>query len=175
MDRQNIDVVVHLDSEVLTGVVSLPPERRLSDFVNYDLVEHSETSGIFLKLTDVTISRPDGTKERTRTIYINRAAIQMLRTLENDSARGIGARDGLKQYPFVHKSPVRIMMHMLHYELTGYVHYANEESVSQLLAQERTFLPCTDAKIREAGRDEWWRAGFVAINKRQVCYLKQEE
>ena len=64
---------------------------------------------------------------------------------------------------------------MPRYELSGYVHYANEKSVSQLLAQERAFLPCTDAKIRETGRDEWWRADFVAINKGQIGYFQQEE
>jgi hypothetical protein len=175
MDMQNIGLAVHLDSEVLTGIISLASEIRLSDFVNYDLVGQSETIGIFLKLTDATISRADGTKERTKTIYINRANVQMLRTLEKDSARGIGARDGLKHYPFVHKLPVRIMMHMPRYELSGYVHYANEKRFSQLLAQERAFLPCTDVKIRETGSDEWWRADFVAINKGQIGYFQQEE
>ena len=175
MYAQSVAVALYMDSQVLTGFLSVPSGKRLSDFLNYDLVGQSETIGTYLKLTDSTVSNTDGTREKTETIYINREAIQMLRTIENDSARGIGAKDGPKQYPFVHKSPVRAKMCMRRYELDGYVHCASGQKVSQLLAQGLTFLPCTDARIREARGGDWWQAGFVAINKRQVCSLHQEE
>ena len=157
---QNVAVTVHTQEQVLTGVVSLSPRKRLSDFLNSDFTKQSDSSGMFLKLTDVTIDRGDGIKGRARTIYINKEAIQMLRTLENDSARGIGAKDGPKQYPFVHKSPVRATMYLLGYE------------IPRLLTQELAFLPCTDTKIRSVSEDYSWDAGFVAVNRRQICSLQ---
>lgn len=175
MYAQNVAVSVHMPAQVLTGVVSLSPERRLSDFLNGDFIGQSNSSGTFLKLTDVTIFHTDGTKERAETIYINKDTIQMLRTLENDSARGIGAYDGSKQYPFVHKSPVRTAMCMPDYEINGYLHCTNAQGVPQLLTQELAFLPCTDAKIHGIDGDNRWNAGFVAINRRQVCSFKQDE
>lgn len=175
MSTQNVLVVVHMPAQVLTGFVSLPPGKRLSDFLNGDLIGQSNNSGMFLKLTDVAISHADGTQERTETIYINREAIQMLRTLEHDSARGIGAKDGLKRYPFLHKLPVRATMHLPGYELSGCLHCTNVQEVPQLLAQELSFLPCTDAKIHDVNGDKWWNAGFVVVNRRQVCSFQQEE
>ena len=169
---QNVAVTVHTQEQVLTGVVSLSPDKRLSDFLNSDFTKQSDSSGMFLKLTDVTIDRADGIKGRAGTIYINKEAIQMLRTLENDSARGIGAKDGPKQYPFVHKLPVRATMYLLDYELNGYLHCTNEQEIPRLLAQELAFLPCTDTKIRSVSEDYSWDAGFVAVNRRQICSLQ---
>jgi len=175
MYTQNVGVAVYMDTDILIGSVSLPSSRRLSDFLNCELIGQSKTSNKFLKLTDVTICHADGTKERTETVYINRDTIPMLRTLENDSARGVGAKDGPKRYPFVHKSPVRARLRTARYELSCYVHCASGQEVSHLLAQELTFLPCTDARIREVSGDERRRAGFVAINRRQICSFQQEE
>ena len=175
MNMQNVAVVVDMWEQVLTGVVSLPPGIRLSDFLNGDSIGQSDGSGTFLELSDVTISRADGTKESAETIYINREAIQMVRTLENDSARGIGAKDGPKQYPFVHKSPVRATMRMPGYEINGYLHCTNVQEIPQLLTQELAFLPCTDAKIRGVNGEYSWNAGFVAINRRQVYSFKHDK
>ena len=132
MHTQSVAVVLYMDSQILTGFVSLPSERRLLDFLNYDLIGQSEAIGTYLKLTDSTISNVDGTREKTETIYINSEAIQMLRTLESDSARGISAKNGPQQYPFVHKSPVRAKMCMRRYELNGYVHCTSGQKVPQL-------------------------------------------
>ena len=169
---QNVAVAVHTQEEVLTGVVSLSPGKRLSDFLNSDFIKQSDSSGMFLKLTDVTIDRADGIKGRAGTIYINKEAIQMLRTLENNSARGVGAKGGPKQYPFVHKLPVRATMRLVGYELNGYLHCTNEQEIPRLLAQELAFIPCTDATIRSVSEDYPWNAGFVAVNRRRVCSVE---
>ena len=94
---QNVAVVVHMQEQVLTGVVSLSSGRRLSDILNTNSIKQSDSSGTFLKLADVTIDSTDGIKERAEEIYINREAIEMIRTLEKDAARGSFSRDETAQ------------------------------------------------------------------------------
>ncbi len=168
MYEQYIAVAVHMQDKVLTGFISLPPVRRLSDFINDDLIGHANGRCGFLELDAVTIFHADGTKERPDKIYINTDAIQMLRTRKKDSARGIGANDGPKQSPFIKKLPLRAAMHMPGYEISGYLHCEDVRGVTQLLAGDLTFIPCTDARIHNIDEDIWWDAGFVAINKRHV-------
>jgi len=90
-------------------------------------------------------------------------------------ARGIGAKDGQKRYPYVHKSPVRARMRMPSYELTGNIHCANGQRTPQLLEEELMFLPLTDARIRVFTGGNWWGANFVAVNRRQIFSLQYEE
>ena len=105
-----IRVCIHLDSHTVTGNVSLPRGKRLSDLLNGSIVGQAEHNTMFLELTDVIISHADGTEEKTQTSFINKATIQLLTTLDEDLARGIGAKDNSKHYPYVHKSPVRARM-----------------------------------------------------------------
>ena len=100
---QYVSVAVHMEEEVVTGVISVPSRRRLSDFLTSSSTKQSGSSGTFLKLTDVVIDSADGVKKRVGTIYLRKESVRILRTLESDSARGIGAKDGLKKHPFVHK------------------------------------------------------------------------
>ena len=172
MHKQYVPIAVHMQAQVMTGIVSFPSGRRLSDFLNGDLTGQPNRPCAFLELNAVTIFHADGAKERLETIYINTEAIRMLRTLEKDAARGIGANDGPKQYPFVNKLPVRATMRMPGYEINGYLHCEDIQTASQLLTQELAFLPCTDSRIHDIDGDKWWNAGFVAINRRQVHSLQ---
>lgn len=99
----------------------------------------------------------------------------MLRTLDKDSARGIGAKDGPKKYPFIDKVPVRVTIHLPGYELNGYLHCTDVHEVAHVLAQDLTFVPCTDNKVYDVDKDEWLSADFIAINKAQISSFRQEE
>ena len=165
---QNVDVIVHIQGQVVTGVISLPDGKRLSDYLNGDFNKQSYGSGKFLELTDAKTDSGDGIKKKTDTIYINKEAIQMLRTLEKDSARGIGTEKEQKQYPFVQKIPVRVTMSLPDCDLSGYLHCTNKEEISNLFTSELPFLPCTDARVQVFRENYSWNTGFVAINKSQV-------
>ncbi len=173
MYEQYIAVAVHMPEKVLTGFISLPPRTRLSDYLNGDPTGQSSRPCRFLELTAVTIFHADGTKERPDTIYINTEAIQMLRTRKKDSARGIGASYGAKQSPFIIKIPLRAAMRLPSYEIDGYLHCRDVPGVTQLLAEDLTFLPCTDARIHNIDEDLWWDAGFVAINRKHIHSFEQ--
>jgi hypothetical protein len=172
---EKIQVTVYIEAQTITGNVSLPCGQRMSYLLNSIILGQHENNATFLELTDVTISHEDGTKERAQTSFINKAAIQLLTTLEKDLARGIGAKDGLKHYPYVHKSPIRASMRTLSYELTGDMHCAGGQRIQQLLEEELTFLPLTDARIRVAKGGDSWGATFVAVNRRQIFSLQYEE
>ena len=173
MYEQYIAVAVHMQEKVITGFVSLPPDMRLSDYLNGDFTGPSNSPYRFLELDAATIFHANGTKERPDTIYINTEAIRMLRTRKKDSARGIGANYGAKQSPFVNKIPLRAAMRMPSYEINGYLHCKNAPGVPQLLAEDLIFLPCTDARIHNTEEDLWWDTGFVALNKKHIQSFEQ--
>ena len=170
-----IRVCVHLDSQTITGNILLPRGKRLSDLLNGSIVGQTEHNTVFLELTDVVISHTDGTEEKAQTSFINKATIQLLTTLDEDLARGAGAKDSPKQYPYEHKSPLRARMRMPSYELRGNVHCADGQRAPHLLEDRFMFLPLTDAKIRVSKGDDWWGATFVAVNRRQILSLQYEE
>ncbi len=172
---EEIRVCVHLDAQTITGNVSLPRGKRLSDLLNGSNMGQSEHNTVFLELTDVIVSHKDDTEETTQTSFINKATIQLLTTLDEDLARGIGMKDSPKQYPYVNKSPVRAKMHMPSYELSGNVHCAGGQRAPHLLEERLMFLPLTDARIRVSKEDDWRRATFVAVNRGQILSLQYEE
>ena len=172
---EKIPVAVYLDAQTIDGNVSLPHKKRLSDLLNSVVKEQSVNSATFLKLSDATITHADGTKEKAQTSFVNKATVQLVTTLDRNSGRGIGAKDGPKFYPYVYKSPVRARMRMPSYELTGNIHCASGQKSSQLLEEELMFLPLTNARIRIAKGGDWWGANFVAVNRRQIFSLQYEE
>ncbi|MBA7682381.1 hypothetical protein ES703_90731 [subsurface metagenome] len=172
---EKIPVFVYLDAQTIVGNVSLPSGKRLSDLLNSSVMGQPESSTMFLELTDVTISHADGTKEQVQTSFINKTTIQLLTTLDENLARGIGAKDGPKRYPYVHKSPVRARMRMPSYEITGNIYCTNGQRTPQLLEEELMFFPLTDARIRVSTGGDWWGANFVAVNRRQIFSLQCEE
>jgi len=172
---EKIPVFVYLYAQTIAGNVSLPNGKRLSDFLNSSVVGQPDSSSMFIELTDVTISHADGTKEKAQKSFINKTSIQLLTTLDENLARGIGAKDGQKQYPYVYKSPVRARMRMPSYELTGNIHCASGQRTPRLLEEELMFLPLTDARIRVSTGGDWWGANFVAVNRKQIFSLQYEE
>jgi len=161
---QDIVVVVHLESEIVTGQISIPAKQRLSDYLN--------TPMKFIKLTGASISSFDSDIEKVSEIHINKEAIKILRTVDSDAARiPTGLRKKHKQT--VQTIPVRTTMQIRDYELNGSLHCTDEIDVSQLLERGVVFLPCTEADIREISSNKLWHAGFVAVNRGQIYSLQK--
>ena len=178
MSAQQIGVAIHTQRQTLTGSVSIPQGIRLSDHLNNGPKSNGDTRDTFITLTDATITPLEGIKgikRRVKTIYISQRTIQMIRTVENDSARGIGAIDGPKRYPFVRKLPVRVTMHLPDYELSGYLHCTSGQGLTNLLDEVNAFIPCTNTTINDINKGDHWKVDFVAINKNQVTCLQQDE
>lgn len=172
---ENIVVVVNMDSQTLSGTITLQEGKRLSDFLNGRFPGSSDVvTNPFINLTDVKIYHKDGRKETTESIYINRQTIQMLRTLSENDARGIGAAE-TREFPYVQKMPVKTAIYTEDYELIGYLHCKEKQDISNVLSQKQTFLPCTDVKIHDYRLNSWDNAAFVAVNSDLVFSIKKEE
>ena len=170
MNAQSVALAVYMEGRTVIGTVLIPEELRLSDLLN----DRPKTQTAFLTLTDVTIKLNDGTKETSKTVHINKNSIQMITTLESDS-RGIGAKDGPKQYPFVQKRPVRATIHLPGYELSGYLYCTETRGITDLFTEELTFLPCTDTLIYDVNRDSQWKTDFATINKNHVSCFEEDD
>ena len=66
-------------------------------------------------------------------------------------------------------------MLMPSYELTGSLHCAGGQGLQQLLEENLTFLPLTEARIRATDGELSWNAAFVAVNRGQIHSLRSEE
>ena len=145
----------------------LPEGRRLSDYLNLEF-NHQGESVTFLELNDVMISYPDGKRETADTIYVNREAIQMLRTHSPGAAKGNATRTIPYMFPYVRKSPVRAIIRMLDYELDGYVYCTSMQTIPQLLAEKLPFIPCIVSEIQNVHGDTVSKDSFIILNKKQV-------
>ncbi|MBN1368060.1 MAG: hypothetical protein JW967_09050 [Dehalococcoidales bacterium] len=164
MDQEIIDLIVHLDSSIITGTFSLT-RGRLSDFLN--------SSVKFITLTEASIIKPDGRIEKVKEIYINKETIKLLVTVFNDAGRGYGADKQARRFPFTRKVPVPAKILLAGYELNGNVHCKNDSAIPQLLEQDFMFLPCTDLKIRNTENNVSWEAYFGAVNRTKLNMLQQ--
>lgn len=161
-----INVVVHLDSSVTSGVISMPPKSRLSDFLNSPVK--------FITLTDASITNATGTIEKVKEIHINKEAIKFLVTEGQDACRGEGGISQVKMLPIVQKIPIRTKMFMTDFEINCNVHCPNERMMTRLLLEsDLTFLPCTDIKAHGLQSNLSWEAGFAAINRNKIYFLQK--
>jgi hypothetical protein len=123
-------------------------------------------------MTDVTIKHNGGKKETSKTVFVNKQSIQMITTLETNSARGIGAKEGTKHYPFVKKVPIRKTIHMSGYELSGYLHFTDAKE-DAIFTDDRTFIPCTDTMIYDIDKDNRWKIEFAALNRNHISCFEE--
>ncbi len=168
MNNQEIALTVHINSHTLVGNLSIPEGSRISDFLNNKTLLKTD----FIKLTDVTVKNKTHKKETLKTVYINKNSIQMITTLETDSARGIGAKAGQKFYPYTKKIAQRKTISLPGYELNGYL-YSSEADDAAFLNDERTFIPCTDTQVYDIDEDKRWKIEFAALNKNHIsCFAE---
>lgn len=170
-----IAVTLYTETQVWIGFIHQPDGNRLSDLLNGMVLGQPVNNGMLLELSDVSISSADVRKERLETANIHKATIQLVATSHSDSARGLGVKAGPKSLPYVKKSPVCVKIRTLTYELSGNVHCSHRQSVMQLFKEERTFLPVTDAKMRQRTDGLWRGTPFVAVNKEQISSFQHEE
>ncbi|MFC2062930.1 hypothetical protein ACFLS8_03185 [Chloroflexota bacterium] len=171
---KKVSITVYLATQNITGNILLPDGKRLSDILNR-LSPYPDSDDAFIELSDVTISHSNGQVEKSPVSYVNKEAIQLVTTLDTNLARGIGAQDGSKQYPYIQKKPKWTKMCMPSYEVTGNLHYSERQRVSSLLQTNQTFLPLTDVRLRTTEDNDYWKVAFAAVNRNQILCLRHEE
>lgn len=169
-----VPVRLYLQTQVMRGLVYHFQEERFIDILSGIAVKRPENRGSFLELSQVTIQHTDGKEEKLPVLYVRKVAIHLAATLDPDLARGVGAKAGSKPYPFAEKWPVPVWLRTSAYELTGSTYRAAHEQLQNVLEAGTLFLPLTDVHIRSLASNTELKAPFVAVNKDQITYLKEE-
>jgi hypothetical protein len=168
-------VKLYSQTQVLSGFIYLPSEERFLDLLNGVSVRRPGNRGRFLELSEVTIQRTDGKEEKLPHLYINKVTVHLAATSDADSGRGIGAKVGVKPYPFAPKSPVPVRLHTPTYAVNGSMHRTRYQRVRHVLEERLTFLPLTNVEIRALTNGIQAKAPFVAVNREQILSLQEEE
>ncbi len=167
-------IKVYLQTQVISGFFHNPGDERLADILSGIAVKRPESRAMFLELTDATVQHRDAGQESLPNAYINKAAIEFATTSEADSGRGLGAKAGPRPYPFVEKSPVRVNLRTSSYFVAGNLYRASYQTVWHVLEEKPTYLPLTDAEIGTLASGDRWNAPFVAVNKEQILFLRED-
>jgi hypothetical protein len=161
MNAQTVSVKIYMESQIVEGSLLLPPCERLSDFIN--------STKTFLTINDAVVYYPNEEQTVSKEIHINREAVQMIITLEHNTAKGV-CSNAKNFYPYIQKMPSAVIINTSNMVLKGSLHLSTKERIDQLLAKDNPFLPFTEAKIRD-NKNSWIDAGFIAINKKQIQSL----
>jgi chaperonin cofactor prefoldin len=175
IDKVRIEVTLYTQTGVLSGSVYHLEWERLSDLLNDVSDRRGWRASPFLEFSNVNAHNPEGYNEMLPTAHVKKATIYIITLTDANAARGVGARDGLKSFPFVPKSRVPVELQMADYSLIGNMHCAPGQKPQNVLDETPKFLPLTDASIRLMKENIRLTAPFVAVNKEQILALAQEE
>jgi hypothetical protein len=159
MIEQNVAVMIHTDSGVISGTLSIPAGMRLSDFINLPAQ--------FLHLKSAVVC---GSSNNSDEIHVNKKAIKILSMATDSTCNGI--TNEKKGYPFVPKKPVGTKIFMMDYEVSGNLHSTSDCTLSKLLERNIQFLPCTDVTISHVSDNNTWSTTFSALNLNNISVLQ---
>lgn len=173
---QLIKLYMHAHS-LVGNIHYLPtPEARLLDALNGQSGDDLIKKERFLELTDVTIFHDTGNKEKIKATYVSKSAVQLAVTLgDENSGRGVGSHTGPKSYPYMKKQPIPVFIQTPDYSIIGNMYHTAYQSVWFVLEDTPLFLPLTKSKVCSLSNKIWEEYPFVAVNKRHVLFLQQDE
>ena len=181
--EQNIElkasqlVKLYLHAKIIVGNLyyAPTPEARLLDALNGIADMNPVKQGKFLELNSVYIEHADGRKEKQNVCYVSKMGIELAVTLGNaDAGRGIGARPGIKSYPFVEKSAVLVRIETQDYVVSGNMYQVNNQQIWYVLENTSIFLPITHAEIITVSNNLVEKVPFVAVNRENIIALREE-
>jgi len=128
------------------------------------------TGSVFWPLTEVTIYSSNGTEATTETALINKDNI--LFVIEAGQSSGLAGERTYRSLPLVDKSPLFANLYVPSYKLSGKMHSAEGQRLSDLLNTGDRFIPATNVQIVDSSGNSQ-TASFVAINKAQIIYSEE--
>ena len=178
-----LKVQIHAPTYTLThvcvGYIYCLEGRRLLDQLNDVFPSTLPEEKAFLSIKEVEMYSLKGAPEKAgaegktaQFACLNKANILFIRGFEDGQTRGIGGKTGYKGYPYVLKSSIPVKLHLPFYVLTGHMHCAKEERVSDVLNLPLRFLPLTNVEICPSAGSSESGVSFVAVNKRQIILLE---
>lgn len=172
---EGVDVTIYIQNEVLSGAVSNLKGRRFSDLLNETPDQLGWSDSTFVKLRNVNVRKADGSQVKLPTAYIMKSTVHIAALADSNAARGVGAEDGPKSFPFVPKSPVLMELPMVDYMVIGNAHLASGQNIWDVLNETPRFIPLTNVSIRKLRDNTEFTAPFVAANKEKISLFQQPE
>ena len=167
-----VGVQITAPPHICTGYVYCLEGRRLCDQLNDVFPGTVPPKKDFLSVSDIKMYSVTGVGEEVPFACFNKANMLFVREVEEGQTRGLGAEPGYKHYPYVAKSPKAVKLYMPSYILTGHMHCAQGERVSDVLNSELRFLPLTNVEISSSVGSESG-ISFVAVNRGQIVLLEE--
>jgi len=122
MNKVRTEVTLYTQTGILSGSVYHLEGERLSDLLNDVSDRRGCRASPFLDISNVNPQNLEGYSEIPPTAHIKKATIYIITLADTNAARGVGAKDGLKSFPFVPKSRVPVGLQMAYYSLIGNMH-----------------------------------------------------
>jgi len=167
-----LKVRLYTSAHILDGYIRMLPEKRLLDILNGVLRGTLRTDEEFLQVSEAELCSSDGTKVTLQSAYISKANILFAREIEDGQTQGLGGEVRHKLYPFVSKSAAAVRLCMPLYTLTGQMHCAKGQRLSDVLNTGEKFLALTNVQIASSGGNSE-SVSFLAVNKEQIISLEE--
>jgi hypothetical protein len=167
-----LKVRLYTSAHIVDGYIHVLSKQRLLDILNGVLRGALRSDEEFLQVSEAELCSSDGTKVTLQFAYINRANILFAREIEDGQTQGSGGEVRHKLYPFVSKSPAAVRLYMPLYTLSGQMHCAKGQRLSDVLNTRERFLALTNVQVASSGGSSE-SVGFVAVNKQQIISLEE--
>jgi len=156
-----------------TGYIYCLPGRRLLDQLNEVFPGTVSEAKEFLPVREGKMYALRGDSQLVEFACLNKTNILFIREFEGGQTRGVGSKLGDKRYPYLHKSPIAVKLYLPFYILTGHMHCAEGQRVSDVVNLPLRFLPLTNAEICPSVGNSESGVNFVAVNKGQIILLEE--
>ena len=163
-----------IGNSIINGFTQINEDERFLDVLN-GIKRRTGGSSRTLEMIDVEIRGPDGREESIPTSYINKPAICLAATWEENGGRGVFTKRMDKEYPYVKKLEVPVHVQASLFSLTGNMHLGPGQMASHLLEEQVEFLPMTKVMVQPLISKLWSNIAFVAVNRQQIISLEQDD
>lgn len=168
--KEQLKVCVYTPTCIINGYIYRLHKQRLLDLLN-SVVAGTLRVGIdFLPVTQATSHALDGTKTTTEFALINKTNILFASEIEQEGEPSTEASYELP--PAVGKFLIIAKLHMPPYILSGQMHCAKGQRLSDLLNTKDRFIPMTNVDIVPSSSIRQ-SAVFAAVNKAQITYAEE--
>ena len=168
--KEQLKVCVYTPTCMLSGHTHCLQGQRLLDLLNSIVMRSLRLGADFLPVTEATRHALDGTETTTHFALINKSNILFVSEIEPQEEPGTETSYELP--PTREKFLLIARFYIPPYMLSGQMHRAKGQRLSDLLNTKDTFLPMTNVDIvPESGVRQ--SAVFVAVNKNQIVYAEE--
>jgi hypothetical protein len=166
VDKKQMEICVYTATYMLMGHIYCLEQQRLLDLLNSVTVGALRVDTDFLPISEATSYTPDEAKTATQFALINKANILFANEIEQQKEPGTRLR------PAVGKFLVTATLHSPPYMLSGQMHCAKGQRLSDLLNTKDMFLPMTKVDIVSSSGIRQ-SVAFAAVNKTQIIYAEE--